>query len=31
MQRKALYVLLLIGLIAAPFAGVYPVFMMKAL
>lgn len=31
MQRKALYVLLLIGLIAAPFAGVYPVFMMKVL
>ncbi|MDR5752058.1 MULTISPECIES: branched-chain amino acid ABC transporter permease [unclassified Caballeronia] len=31
MQRKALYALLLIGLIAAPFAGVYPVFMMKVL
>ncbi|GAB2869423.1 branched-chain amino acid ABC transporter permease [Paraburkholderia jirisanensis] len=31
MQRKALYVLLLIGLIVAPFAGVYPVFMMKVL
>ncbi|SAL29626.1 branched-chain amino acid ABC transporter permease [Caballeronia humi] len=31
MQRKALYVLLLIGLIAAPFVGVYPVFMMKVL
>jgi branched-chain amino acid transport system permease protein len=31
MQRKALYFLLLIGLIAAPFAGVYPVFMMKVL
>jgi len=31
MQRKALYVLLLIGLIAAPFIGVYPVFMMKVL
>jgi branched-chain amino acid transport system permease protein len=31
MQRKALYVLLLIGLIAAPFAGVYPVFVMKVL
>ncbi|WP_244816162.1 branched-chain amino acid ABC transporter permease [Caballeronia sp. Lep1P3] len=31
MQRKALYALLLIALIAAPFAGVYPVFMMKVL
>ncbi|MDQ7979003.1 branched-chain amino acid ABC transporter permease [Paraburkholderia sp. SARCC-3016] len=31
MQRKALYVLLLIGLIVAPFAGVYPVFVMKVL
>ncbi|SAK42434.1 branched-chain amino acid ABC transporter integral membrane subunit [Caballeronia calidae] len=31
MQRKALYTLLLIGLIAAPFVGVYPVFMMKVL
>jgi branched-chain amino acid transport system permease protein len=31
MQRKALYALLLIGLILAPFAGVYPVFMMKVL
>ncbi len=31
MQRKALYILLLIGLIVAPFAGVYPVFIMKVL
>jgi branched-chain amino acid transport system permease protein len=31
MQRKALYVLLLVGLIVAPFAGVYPVFVMKVL
>jgi len=31
MQRKALYVLLLIGLIAAPFLGAYPVFVMKVL
>ncbi|CAB3765261.1 branched-chain amino acid ABC transporter permease [Paraburkholderia humisilvae] len=31
MQRKALYVLLLIGLIVAPFAGAYPVFVMKVL
>ncbi|SAK42545.1 branched-chain amino acid ABC transporter integral membrane subunit [Caballeronia hypogeia] len=31
MQRKALYTLLLIGLIAAPFIGVYPLFMMKVL
>ena len=29
MQRKALYCLLLIGLIAAPFVGAYPVFVMK--
>ncbi|TAM07610.1 MAG: branched-chain amino acid ABC transporter permease [Paraburkholderia sp.] len=31
MQRKALYGLLLIGLIVAPFAGVYPLFVMKVL
>ncbi|WP_250526447.1 branched-chain amino acid ABC transporter permease [Caballeronia sp. GAWG2-1] len=31
MQRKALYGLLLIALIVAPFAGVYSVFMMKVL
>jgi branched-chain amino acid transport system permease protein len=31
MQRKALYALLLIGLIASPFIGVYPLFMMKVL
>jgi branched-chain amino acid transport system permease protein len=31
MQRKVLYILLLLGLIVAPFAGVYPVFMMKVL
>ncbi|WP_250537753.1 MULTISPECIES: branched-chain amino acid ABC transporter permease [unclassified Caballeronia] len=31
MQRKALYGLLLIGLIVAPFVGVYPLFMMKVL
>ncbi|WP_250509724.1 branched-chain amino acid ABC transporter permease [Caballeronia sp. GACF4] len=31
MQRKALYGLLLIALIVAPFAGVYPVFMMKVM
>ncbi|ACC72214.1 branched-chain amino acid ABC transporter permease [Paraburkholderia phymatum] len=31
MQRKALYVLLLIALIVAPFAGAYPVFVMKVL
>ncbi|CAM2195004.1 branched-chain amino acid transport system permease protein [Paraburkholderia kururiensis] len=31
MQRKALYVLLLVGLIVAPLAGAYPVFVMKVL
>ncbi|RQH06109.1 branched-chain amino acid ABC transporter permease [Paraburkholderia dinghuensis] len=31
MQRKALYGLLLIGLIVAPFGGVYPLFVMKVL
>jgi branched-chain amino acid transport system permease protein len=31
MQRKALYVLLLIALIVAPFFGAYPVFVMKVL
>ncbi|MFC5429201.1 branched-chain amino acid ABC transporter permease [Paraburkholderia denitrificans] len=31
MQRKALYGLLLIGLIAAPFVGAYPLFVMKVL
>jgi branched-chain amino acid transport system permease protein len=31
MQRKALYALLLIGLIVAPFAGAYPLFVMKVL
>ncbi|MDR5855893.1 branched-chain amino acid ABC transporter permease [Caballeronia sp. LZ062] len=31
MQRKVLYALLLVALIVAPFAGVYPVFMMKVL
>jgi branched-chain amino acid transport system permease protein len=31
MLRKTLYGLLLIGLIAAPFLGVYPVFMMRVL
>ncbi|WP_028203295.1 branched-chain amino acid ABC transporter permease [Paraburkholderia nodosa] len=31
MQRKALYGLLLIGLIVAPFAGAYPLFVMKVL
>ena len=31
MQRKALYVLLLLALIVAPFAGAYPVFVMKVL
>ncbi|WP_250514423.1 branched-chain amino acid ABC transporter permease [Caballeronia sp. INDeC2] len=31
MQRKALYGLLLVGLIVAPFVGVYPLFMMKVL
>ena len=31
MQRKALYVLLLLALIAAPFVGAYPVFVMKVL
>lgn len=31
MQRKALYSLLLLGLLAAPWAGLYPVFVMKAL
>ncbi|SEJ94930.1 branched-chain amino acid ABC transporter permease [Paraburkholderia diazotrophica] len=31
MQRKALYSLLLIALIVAPFAGAYPVFVMKVL
>jgi branched-chain amino acid transport system permease protein len=31
MQRKALYGLLLIGLIAVPFIGIYPLFVMKVL
>lgn len=31
MQRKALYGLLLAGLIVAPFVGVYPLFVMKVL
>ncbi|WP_321844157.1 branched-chain amino acid ABC transporter permease [Paraburkholderia bannensis] len=31
MQRKVLYALLLIGLVAAPFAGGYPLFVMKVL
>ncbi|MGN6665938.1 MAG: branched-chain amino acid ABC transporter permease [Trinickia sp.] len=31
MQRKALYVLLLVGLVVAPWAGAYPVFVMKVL
>jgi branched-chain amino acid transport system permease protein len=31
MLRKVLYGLLLVGLIAAPYLGVYPVFMMKVL
>ncbi|PJO72716.1 branched-chain amino acid ABC transporter permease [Burkholderia thailandensis] len=31
MQRKALYGLLLAGLLVAPFVGAYPVFMMKVL
>jgi len=31
MQRKALYAILLIGLILAPLAGVYPLFVMKVL
>ncbi|WP_322010843.1 branched-chain amino acid ABC transporter permease [Paraburkholderia sp. J12] len=31
MQRKALYGLLLVGLLVAPFAGVYPLFVMKVL
>jgi len=31
MQRKALYGLLLVGLIVAPLAGVYPLFVMKVL
>jgi branched-chain amino acid transport system permease protein len=31
MQRKALYVLLLVGLIVAPWAGAYPLFVMKVL
>ncbi|WP_175425708.1 branched-chain amino acid ABC transporter permease [Trinickia violacea] len=31
MQRKALYGLLLIGLLAAPWLGAYPVFVMKVL
>lgn len=31
MHRKALYTLLFIGLLAAPFMGIYPVFMMKVL
>ncbi|WP_028220054.1 branched-chain amino acid ABC transporter permease [Paraburkholderia oxyphila] len=31
MQRKVLYGLLLIGLIAAPFIGAYPLFVMKVL
>ncbi len=31
MQRKALYALLLVGLVVAPWAGAYPVFVMKVL
>jgi branched-chain amino acid transport system permease protein len=31
MQRKALYVLLLLLLIAVPFIGIYPLFVMKVL
>ncbi|MGH8777687.1 branched-chain amino acid ABC transporter permease [Paraburkholderia sp.] len=31
MQRKALYAVLLLALIAAPFVGVYPLFVMKVL
>jgi len=31
MQRKVLYAMLLVALIAAPFAGVYPLFVMKVL
>jgi len=31
MQRKALYALLLVGLLAAPWLGAYPVFVMKVL
>lgn len=31
MQRKALYGLLLLGLLVAPFVGAYPVFVMKVL
>ncbi|WP_323119476.1 branched-chain amino acid ABC transporter permease [Burkholderia alba] len=31
MRKKALYGLLLLGMIAAPFAGAYPVFVMKVL
>jgi branched-chain amino acid transport system permease protein len=31
MQRKALYALLLVGLVAAPWLGAYPVFVMKVL
>ena len=31
MQRKALYGLLLLGLIAVPFIGIYPLFVMKVL
>jgi branched-chain amino acid transport system permease protein len=31
MQRKVLYALLLLGLIVAPFAGAYPLFVMKVL
>lgn len=31
MQRKALYGLLFVGLLVAPFAGVYPLFVMKVL
>ncbi|WP_116135785.1 branched-chain amino acid ABC transporter permease [Trinickia diaoshuihuensis] len=31
MQRKALYALLLVGLVLAPLLGVYPVFVMKVL
>src|SRR5581483_5125093 len=31
MQRKALYGLLFVGLLAAPWVGVYPLFVMKLL
>ncbi len=31
MQRKVLYALLLIGLIAVPFIGIYPLFVMKVM